>query len=260
MNHIREARMGPANTWKTGAVVGTYPRPLLVLEGDEHGLSVIRDPVEVVDTAGLRLLAAKPREALPPLTAVYFDPHPPSTGSVLIKEFGTVPDKETFPVFVEMFNVLFDVGCPWKTVVLDPLTRLNEIVQRYHASVKAGELADPRKWASSIGQKVAQVVYALKMLECHIVVILHASIDKDELTGQVSYSPMLYSRFRDSISNVMAQFVFAKLDKGQAVVLTRDDGYVTGLGCKWPTGLPAKVGPTFNDIYGNAVKTGETYA
>ena len=41
MKYIREGRMGPPFSFKTGAVVGTYPKPMLVFLFDEEGLSVI---------------------------------------------------------------------------------------------------------------------------------------------------------------------------------------------------------------------------
>jgi hypothetical protein len=38
---IRELRWGPPKSFKTGAVTGTYPKPMLYLGFDVDGLSVI---------------------------------------------------------------------------------------------------------------------------------------------------------------------------------------------------------------------------
>jgi hypothetical protein len=40
------------------------------------------------------------------------------------------------------------------------------------------------------------------------------------------------------------------MDTGGPRILTQSFGYVKGIGCRWPANLPARVGPTFDDIYG----------
>lgn len=41
MKQIREIRWGPPKSFKTGAVAGTYPKPLLYFGFEEAGLDVI---------------------------------------------------------------------------------------------------------------------------------------------------------------------------------------------------------------------------
>jgi hypothetical protein len=40
---------------------------------------------------------------------------------------------------------------PFKTVVIDPITRLSDIIYGHIAATQAAQMADPRKWAASIG-------------------------------------------------------------------------------------------------------------
>jgi hypothetical protein len=50
MKYIREGRMGPPKSFKTGAVLGTYPKPLLCLEFDESGGDIIPSKGSGVET------------------------------------------------------------------------------------------------------------------------------------------------------------------------------------------------------------------
>jgi len=46
---IRELRMGPPKQFKTGAVVGTYPKPLLLCQFDRGGVDIVPPRAFVAD-------------------------------------------------------------------------------------------------------------------------------------------------------------------------------------------------------------------
>ena len=71
MKYIREGRFGQSKQWKTGAVVGTYPRPLLAVSLDEGGLDVVTTPAPLyIKTNELFKECQRPVADLSPITAI----------------------------------------------------------------------------------------------------------------------------------------------------------------------------------------------
>lgn len=264
---IREGRMGPPLSYKTGAVVGTYPRPLLHLGGDPHGLDIIPNTPQPQSTFKCEVLQKdivriqhseveaycnKKREELPPITHLNFW----DSALAMNELYQPQPDSVNYPAFNRTGNLLIK-RCPWKTVVVDPLTALTTIIFGHLAANQPGQLTDPRKWASSIGMKVMQTASSFCRINAHVVFIMHYETDKDETTSKVSTQPMMYSKNREVFSGIFAQFFQAEIEGGKPVVWTQKQGFSNLIGTRWPHGLAAKVGAHFNDIYGAAVKAGE---
>lgn len=265
--YVREGRMGPPMSYKTGAVVGTYPRPLLHLGGDPHGLDVVPSTAQSItefkseitqkdiiriDHSQMQDYCNKATTDLPKITHINF-----YENSVMLSDLYTpTPDNKNFPAFNKVGNQLIQ-RCPWKTVVVDPVTALSTIILGHVAASQPAQIADPRKWAYSVGEKVRQTIAAFNMIKAHVVFIMHSETEKDELTSKVSTSPMIYSKNRQIIAGLFAQFLFAAVENGKPIVWTQPQGFCTGIGMRWPLGLPAKCGADFQSIYGAAVKSGE---
>lgn len=255
--------MGPGKVWKTGAIVSSYPKPMLVLEGDEGGLDIITKPLTInwVKKEEIASLLLKPTKDLPPITAWDFTGI--KTGGVT-DAYEVKKDFTTYPAFNSVCNQLITApNMPFKTVVIDSITRLQEVIECHNAAVNPGTLIDARKWAPNIGMKIKQTIAELCRLQCHVVFILHTDTDKNELTGEITTQPMMFSKQRELVGNLLSQFFYAGVDLGtppKPFVLTQPQMYVKGIGMRWPLGLPPKVGATFNEIYGQAVKDGEVEA
>lgn len=266
---IREGRMGPPMSYKTGAVVGTYPRPLLHLGGDPHGIDIIplappkpsAYKMEVCQQHVTKLTpelflsekwCEKPRDQLSPITHVNFY----NNNSPLSDVYGPRPDSKNFPSFNLTGNALI-AKCPWRTVVVDPVTQLSEIIYGHLAIMQPGQMADPRKWAASIGQKVMQTISSFNRIQAHVVFIMHCETKENETTNKVSTTPMIYSKSREAVAGLFAQFLYAEVRNSKPIVLTQPTGYCTGIGMRWPLGLPAECGAHFEDLYGAAIKAGE---
>jgi len=249
---IREGRFGPPKSYKTGAIVNSYPRPMLVLEGDQGGLDVSTDPPlwlpQVED-----LVEACQASEQPPLSA--FSYTPTSLGGTLLDEttFSIPADPEPYRRLAHAVNALTQAfkesPCPWKTVVLDPITAVTEAAYRNLSTYQPDQLKDPRKWSPSVALKVKQVIEHLATLPCHFVFIMHARLGRNELTGEINYEPIMYSDFRNLIGAIPSQFFFADIRDGEAVVLTSPEPYVKGVGARWPAGLPSPCGATYQEIY-----------
>lgn len=247
MKLIRELRMGPAKAWKTGAVVSTYPRPLLVLNFDQEGLDVIKEPIINIEPdkfAETCKLADQP-----PLSVVDFCD---TNTKVVLEAFQPQGNGKPFKAFVDTANHLVRTGCPWKTVVLDSLSGLSDVVLAQIAATNSNALASALKWAPMIGGKIHQIMGVLTSLNCNVVIIAHSTSPskQEETTGEITVNLIAPSQWlRDRAGTLMSQYFYQCKEGGKPVLYTTDSGYVKGLGCRWPENLPTKVGPTFKDIY-----------
>src|SRR6185312_5949992 len=183
MKFIRELRMGARKQYKTGSVVSTYPRPLLVLNFDESGLDIIKDPVFSIDPAKFDDACKQKLEELHPISVVDFCD---TQTKVMSETYGTIGAKDPFKKFVATVNSLVRVGCPWKTVVVDSVSGLGDVILAHMAETSSSSMASALKWAPMVGGKIHQCLGVMTALQCHIVFICHCSSpDKDETTGIV---------------------------------------------------------------------------
>jgi hypothetical protein len=250
---IREGRFGPPKSFKTGAVVGTYPRPLLVLSFDVGGTDIIREPITFIPHNELNAVCALPSDKISPLSVVDLSS---LNNQALTSAYQPVPDTTTFPATISCVNALTN-RCPWKTVVIDTVTGLSDCIWGHQSATNAPALADPRKWAGNIGMKVKQVIDRTNQIQAHTVFIFHSEVIKDETTSAIGEQPMVYSKLRDCIGGLFSQFFYAFTDvstKGQpqAWVRTQPFGLIKGIGVRWPADLPNVCGATFQAIYGKS--------
>jgi hypothetical protein len=166
------------------------------------------------------------------------------------------PNAEGWPGFHKVAKTLI-TSCPYRTVVIDSFTSLQKLLYGYIVSTSPAQLADARKWAFTIGQKVDQVISAFAMLpNTHVVFIFHEDQEKNELTSEINTNPMLYSKLRLYTGGILSQFFYQKMEGGKAVLYTQATGFVKGIGARWPDLMnrPKITPPTFNEIYGKDVK------
>jgi hypothetical protein len=246
MKYIREGRFGKPKQYKTGAIVNTYPKPMLVAELEIGGLEIYDKPKEI------QWLKVEEVKAIEPKAVVSAIDLSLCITKELNESYGPVPDDMAFSETVRLINTLRErsASFPWKTFVIDTATGLSDCIYSHLAKRNAAALADPRKWASAVGAKVGQVIRYALSLPCHVVVIMHSETNKDELTGSTDEQPMIYSKLRESIGALFSQFLYAIIENGKPVVHTQPFGLVKGVGCRWPKGLPAVCGADFTSIYG----------
>lgn len=270
MKYIREGRIGRSKGFKTGAVVGTYPKPMLVLMYDEAGLDVIpskgqasqnkddivfdvvAEEIVYIKPSGLAEWIVKPMEAQPKILCVDF------TDSAIrqaLMEFKPQPTSTCQQDTINVVNLLANKGTvPWKTVVLDPATRLQDAIFSHISAYQSDALKNAMVWASMIGGKLQQIVGVLCSVQAHVVVTFHTSLEKDEKSGEITEVPLVFgSKSRAAAPGLFSQWLYATKQGGKPVVWTTDQGFVKGIGCRWPAGLPSVVQPDFKSIYGKEV-------
>lgn len=242
---IREGRFGPPKAFKTGAVVGTYPKPMLVFNLDNGGLDIVTQPVEFIKPTQLPDYIAKDKSQLPPILAINLCEEGVVT---MTEDFAVSGSSQPFTTFCRCIN-LVGQKCPWETVVVDPLTNLVGSALKQLSLTNGKAMDDPRKWASLVGNKVFQAVVTLGSIPVHSVCIMHSVIDKHELTGLIEVLPMIPSQARAKIGGQFSQYFYACIEAGKPVIYTAPKGFVNGIGCRYPANLPNPCGPTYNEIY-----------
>jgi len=264
MRFIREGRFGKAKQFKTGAVVGTYPKPLLVFSFDEGGLYVFpkkgtlppKDGM-VIDTFEDDIVSIKPTEfeeytkkptsELPKVLAVDFYSFRMGTLNDLYTPAGNTAGLKSF---YGCLNLITKV-CPWKTVVLDPITGLSEVIHAHVAVENPGKLKDMRKWTPDVGYQIQKTIGQLALVQAHTVTIMHENEQTSEEGNVTGVVPMIPSKFgRERVAGLLHQVFYAMIENGKPVVKTSNYGYVRGLGARWPANLPATCGADFKSIYG----------
>lgn len=245
---IREIRFGMPKQWKTGAVVSTYPRPLLALVFEEGGLDVVQEPIVYIKPSELAEMLTRSVDKIPPIVAIDFCDE---SKQVLTGMYAATGNREGFESVIMVINLLVQAKTmPFKTIVLDSITQMSEVILRHIAATQAAAMADARKWAGNIGLKIAQIMGVLNSVNAHVVYIMHAEMQQNEQTNEISVLPLVHSKLRNKIGALVSQFLYACKEGGKPVVYTTDKGFIKGIGCRWPANLPPVCGATFKDIYG----------
>ena len=266
MKLIRELRWGPPKSFKTGATVGTYPKPLLYLGFDVGGLDVIPSKIQpktdgaipfdisyeditFCEPGKLGDWLVKPEQ--PKVLAVDY-----TTKRIRDLSLEYMPSKsqEALQLFqgpLGDYNKLCNKpSLPWKTIVLDCITGYMEVVLSHFSSLNPGRMADARDWAFQVGQMVKRVMTSMTMLPAHVVVLMHDELDKNDLSMQVNIQPYVFGReVRAIAGGLFSQYFHAQKNNGKPVILTSDQAFCRGVGSRWPI-LTGETQPDFKSIYG----------
>lgn len=261
--------MGPPKAFKTGAVVGTYPKPLLYLGWDREGISVI-PPAHIKPAQGEVAMdvtyeevvhikpgqvgewVTKPMDQQPKVLSIDFTSADMANLSL---EFKPPPNTAPFQLWVNDYNQMANFirlgkPLPWRTVVFDSITGYEDVLMNHISAFNPSALDDARKWASQVGGKVRQTIITLTTWPCHVVFICHSALDKNETSGMVTELPNVFSSLRNDIGGLFSQFFYSVKVNGIPKIWPHDKMFVRGVGARWPSGLATEIGPTFQEIYG----------
>jgi len=252
--YIREGRFGPPKTWKTGSILGnkkkgikSYPQPILMLSFDAGGHEICPDvaPEDVLLFEDFSKRHAEGRSPAP-ITVVDL-----SFKALLDFENTYAPSKDakTFDETVKVINLLRK-SCPYKTILVDPVTELSNTILRHQAVVNQAALADARKWAGNVGAKVQQVIEYCCSLPANVVFLFHTEIVVVEETKKIYEQPMVYSKLRDYVGGKFSQYFYQHIHGGKPILRVKPFELVSGLGSRWPEFTKEIIGPTFEEIYG----------
>ena len=250
MQFIREGRIGPYKSGKTKNVLESYPKPLLLLNFDVQGYTCV-DPKLLTFIKADEWLQTKSdwkpttditvidySTVVPKLTLTPFRAYEQGTGMSLLLDV----------------NKLFDF-CPFKTVVIDSFTGLNDVMLRFVCSINKITYIDQGSWGQISGKSLEIINYICASLQAHFVLVMHEHFEKAELTGEIRILPAAYGKSREEVGKIVSQLFYSTVEtqaNGQAKyqVRTRDFGLIKGLGARFPQGLPEVCPASFEGIYG----------
>jgi hypothetical protein len=250
VKYIHEGRFGPPKTWKTGAVLNTYPTPIGYFGYDRGGHEITTRPFEVFSAAEfMSALDGKgDKKFIPEVNVCDLAFHATLD---LEPTYAPAKDADVFEKTIKIINKLRVMKqLPFKTLVWDPVTELSNAIWRHQAVNNQAALADARKWAGNIGLKVQQVIDFVNGFDCNTVFIFHTEVNKDELTQKTTEQPMVFSNFRNVVGGKFSQFFYQEMIGRDVKVRHKPTGIVNGIGTRWPFHATETTGPTFEDIYG----------
>lgn len=271
MKMIREARMGRPKTFKSGAILSSYPKPMLYYGLDRGGVDVVPsknivlppdyiqpdtryEDIKHIKPTDFATVANLPMEQQARITAVDFTLEMPTTIDLSVKPMASQLQLQRF---TEVHNATSQrPTLPWKTIVLDGATGLTDAVLAYISSTNPNAMTDARQWAGQAGAFVRKTILAMTALPCHFVCILHSQVDANP-DGTMSEQPSVYSQvLRDDFFGLFSQVFYAFKDPitGLPFIRVSDEYPVRGIGPRWPLGLAKVNKPDFNSIYGRELQ------
>lgn len=269
MKTIRELRMGKPKTFKTGAIVGTYPKPLAYFGFDREGLSILPTKDYVSPPTQMQLDCTYEDISFEKIGSMTQVLSKPIEKKIIAFDYTSefpmnisldyLPSKsqESAQKFMTDFNAVNDFirakkELPFKTAVFDSTTGYGEMMKMHLSSFNPGAMTTALQWAFMLGEALRRVMLASTAWPCHVVFITHTSSpEKNEDTSQVEELPALYGKgFRDAVGGLFSQYFYATKTAGKPVIKNSDFMTMRGLGSRWPSGLANEVPADFKSIYG----------
>ena len=245
MNYFNCLLVGDYGSGKTTAA-STAPSPVLFLDVDNklHRMENMQDKIkdgrvvqvgidEPLSTFGLTRLATM--DAKPGQKTVVQRP------KGYLKLAGIIEQLQKDKC---MYN-----GKKMETIVLDSYTSLDEHIRRLLMAVNNVNTMTLPLFGTLLSN-FEELNNTLLRLPANIIFICHEKVDKDELTGRISYRPLIHGSMSNKIGKDFEEvYTMIKTVKGNEAkyeMLTLGDGMRT---CRTSRNLSSKVMPNFNEIY-----------
>lgn len=140
-------------------------------------------------------------------------------------------------------------GVQIKTVVLDTFTSTEEHLKRLLMSANGVVTISQPLWGTVLTNN-ENLISALLNLKANIIVIAHEQAVKDELTGQITYTPLIGGSFKEKIGKDFEEVYFLEKkvqgDKAVYEMLTVGNSMKA---CRTTRELPSRIPPDFSLIY-----------
>jgi len=144
---------------------------------------------------------------------------------------------------------------PFKTLVLDSLTTfsnsmLDDYIHRSQRGIKRALADIPAMQDYQLLDKhLTQIISGLLALDCHVVMIGHMQVEKDESTGVILRQPLMAGKFAAKLPIYFDEVYVSKVtSSGQYVLQTQSDGTYK---CRTQRGLPKEIPTSFDSIIKN---------
>lgn len=166
-----------------------------------------------------------------------------------------VPQPKGYIEFSDMIDRLVEGKCvidgrKIETIVLDSYTSLNEHIKALILAANGSMTMSQPLWGVLL--RNFEIMHGtLLRLPANVIFTAHQQVDKDELTGRISYRPLIDGSMKDKIGKDFEEvYYLEKTVTGSEVkyeMLTLGNAMKS---CRTSRVLPAKVEPNFTKIYG----------
>ena len=135
------------------------------------------------------------------------------------------------------------------TVVLDSYTSLNEHIKALILAANGAMAMSMPLWGVLL--RNFEIMHgALLTLPANVIFCAHQQVDKDELTGKISYRPLIDGGMKDKIGKDFEEVYYLEKTVGQGDTV-KYEALTLGnsmKSCRTSRVLPAKVSPNFEEI------------
>lgn len=247
MTYFSALLIGPPGAGKTTAAC-TAPGPILVLDMDQKiaKMSNIQDRVQ-----SKQIVSWTPNERLFQGKLSSF-----VTGATNPQAKYTQQRAQGYLKLAEMIDKLEEGKCvidgvKFETIVLDTFTSTEEHQKRLLMSANGVATISQPLWGTMLTNN-ENLVSALLSLNkyANVIVIAHEQAVKDELTGMITYTPLIGGQMKEKIGKDFEEVYYLEKkvsgDKATYEMLTVGSSMKA---CRTSRDLPARVEPNFGKIY-----------
>lgn len=250
---IRMLEFGAPKTGKTSSM-GTYPGPVCLMNFDVDGFSSIHTKKTLVLPSVEFQKQLKEGVTFKEDEVIVLDYSSLATAIQLGKDRPMTVT--AIKNFIDDVNVLFK-HCPFKTVVVDPVTMWDGAVNDFIAGMNSVTQLQIQHWGQA-AKKKEEIINCINSLPTHTIFLAHEDTEKDELTGQIRVIPFVTGQMKNKIGMMFSQFVYATTEAkpdgtNRYVLWTQPKGIVRGIGVRWPQGTAPVVDNNFASLFGGKV-------
>ena len=237
--------IGPPGSGKTTMAL-TAPKPLLILDIDNKLHKMVSAEAALKSGEVIQWAITEPLSTMTLSRLASLDPKPATQV--------TMPRPKGYIQLADMIDKLVESGCVVEgkkiaTVVLDSYTSVNEHLKRLLMAANSTTTMTMPLYGTIL-TNFETLNNTLTRLPANVIFTAHENVDKDELTGKISYRPLIDGSMKDKIGKDFEECYYLEKtvigDKVKFEALTLGNSMKA---CRTSRVLPAKVSPNFEEIY-----------
>ncbi|MEM0461794.1 MAG: AAA family ATPase [Candidatus Caldarchaeum sp.] len=251
--------MGEPGSGKTYAVGNTYPTPILLLNFDRGGWeSIIKRSVRLISRTELEQIMSGKQ---PPPAQVCVRNYLPSRTVISLALFRD-PQPEVASDFIKDLNLVMVPSCPFKTICIDPYTRMDEAIMDFILGMQGKKTPEIQHYKFQQDKKhevltsILAAAEGMPNLEA-LVVTAHTETTKVEGHGLRILPSGVGAKYQEVVGSLFSHVLYATTEttgsgKLRYVVWTQPRSFVYGLKTRGQE-LPPVVDNTWEALAGKEV-------
>lgn len=243
--------IGPPGCGKTTMAL-TAPKPIIVLDVDNKLHKMVNAEAKIKSGEVIQWAINEPLTSVTLTQLAKFDPKPASKVT-MARPKGYFQLAAFIDKLVETQCVID--GKKIATVVLDSYTSMNEHLKRLLMAANETTTMTMPLYGTAL-TNFETINNTLLRLPCNVIIIAHEQVEKDELTGRISYRPLIDGSMKEKIGKDFEEVYY--LEKTVVGDTVKYEALTIGnsmKSCRTSRVLPAKMAPDFGIILGG-VKNG----